>query len=464
MEPALTTHQKALRINQDPLRFGTFAEIGAGQEVVRWFFRVGKAATTVAKSISAYDTTVSDEIYGRADHYVSRTRLAAMLDYEYTLLLKRLDHKRGEKTCFFVYAETVATHSRPHRPGGHGWLGVRYQTQPKAEPSEIILHVQLHDPETAKEQEAIGRVGVNLLHAAFYDFQRPEKVLSALMDHLERQRIEVDLVRFSGPAFAAVDNRLMSLQLIERGLTSAALFSAAGEVMQPSEVLAPRPVLIERGSFRPITNVTLDLIDRALDQFQRDAPAACQDCVVLMEMSLHNLMTGSSIDHRDFLARVDVLGALGKTVMISSYTRFYELAGYLRHYTDAWIVMPVGEPVLREIFDEKYYADLDGGILEGVGRLFRGKIKLYVYPIQTAAGAPHTDVSLQIASNNRHLFEYLRENGFIEPIRELPKDRFNMLPPDVLKEIQTGDPAWERMVPPKAVELIKSRRLFGFRS
>ncbi|MGH9557733.1 MAG: TonB-dependent receptor [Bryobacteraceae bacterium] len=465
METPPTTHQKALRINQEGDSFGTFAEIGAGQEVARWFFKVGKASATVAKSISAYDMTVSDEIYGHVSHYVSRQRLTAMLDYEYSLLLKRLDEKRGATTRFFAFAETVTTHSRPHQAGGHGWLGIRFQWQPRSEPSDIILHVQLLDAVTAYEQEAIGNLGVNLIYGAFYDHEQPEKLIAALVDNIERNRIEIDLIRFSGPAFTGTDNRLMSLQLIELGLTTTALFNPNGEVMQPAEVLAGKPVLIERGSFRPITNVTLEMIDSALGQLQNDTSIPSEDCVVLMEMTLHNLMNGESIDYRDFLARVDVLRALGKTVMISSHTRFDEVVGYLRQYTDQWIVMAVGMPVLAEIFNEKYYAGLGGGILEGIGRLFRGSVKLYVYPRKARAdGHVVSSESLQVAPKVRHLYEYLSENGFIEPIREFHDGQLHISPREVLKEIQSGDPAWEELVPAEVAHLIKSRGLFGYRA
>ncbi len=458
-----TTHEKALQINLDGRVFGTFAEIGAGQEVVRWFFRVGRAAATVAKSISAYDTTVSDEIYGPADQYVSRRRLVAMLDREYSLLLRRLGAKRGEKSCFFAFSETVATHSRPHQPGGHGWLGIRFQEHPRAEPSEIMLHVQLLDSVPSAEQEALGILGVNLIYSAFYE-QKPELIIGCLMDDLTRARIEVDMIKFSGPAFAGVDNRLMSLQLIEKGLTNAVMFNESGEVIQPSEVLAGRPVVIERGSFRPVTNITLDMIERARMQVQYESPAGFPDSVVLMEITLKNLMSDNVIDHRDFLARVDILGALGKMVMISDYQRFDQVTAFLRRYTGAQIGMVVGMPVLQEIFDEKYYTELDGGILEGFGRLFKGPVKLYVYPMRRAPGGDVCAAdSLEIAHKLKHLYSYVCENGFIEPIRDYQDDQLHVSPRDVLSEIQSGEPGWESLVPAHVAEMIKQQNLFGYR-
>lgn len=459
-----STHQKALRINLDPEKFGTFAEIGAGQEVVRSFFHVGKASGTVAKSISAYDTVVSDDIYGPTDHYVSRHRLTAMLDYEYNLLLKRLDEKRGAATSFFVFAETVATRSRPNYPGGHGWLGIRFQPRPRTQPSEIIIHVQLLDPVTTGEQEALGAMGVNLIYAAFYERQDPNRLISTLMDSLSRNRIEVDVIRFSGSSFDWVDNRLVSLQLVQQGLTDAAMFTAGGDVVQAAEVLSGEPVLIERGSFRPVTNITLEMHDRALAQFRDDRNSGTSDPVALMEMTLSNLMTDRVIDHRDFLARVDTLGALGKMVLISNYTRFDQVTVYLRKYTKNWIAMVMGVPILREIFDEKYYSDLPGGVLESLGRLFQGPVKLYVYPARSATGGDITTAeTLEVPAKVRHLYAHLVESGFIEPIREFRAEQLHVRPGEVLAQIQSGDPAWEQMVPIPVAGLIRQRHLFGWR-
>src|ERR1044071_1537254 len=318
MEQTLSTGQKALEINVDLKKFGTFAEIGAGQEVARWFFHVGKAAGTVAKSISAYDMAVSDSLYGATDRYVSRTRLEAMLTTEFAQLQTRrsartLDH------ALFVFADTVATQSLTHHKRGQGWMGIRFQNQPGEEASDIIIHAEMLDAETVQEQEALGILGVNLIYAAFYCNRDPRLVINSLMEGLSRRRIDVDMIKFSGPAFAGVDNRLMSLQLVESELTDAALFTAGGEVVQTSEVLYGRPVLIERGSFRPITNVTLDMLVRAQKQIQLQGPPQGESPVVVMEMTLNNLITEQKIDHQDFLARVDLLGALGKTVMVSNY-------------------------------------------------------------------------------------------------------------------------------------------------
>ena len=279
----MDANQKAQQINQDARRYGTFAEIGAGQEVVRWFFRAGGAASTVAKTISAYDMAVSDAIYGPTDYYVSRQRLRSMLDYEYDLLLERLDKTRGGKTAFFVFANTVAT----RREAGRGWLGIRFQAESGSDPSEIIIHVRMLDKESVRQQEALGVIGVNLVHGAFYWHHDPEALIRSLLDDLTWERVEVDVIRFAGPAFARVDNRLMALQLVEQDLTEAAMFTAKGEAVQWAEVLHQKPAFVQRGSFHPVTKATLDVLERALDQFVQEPELQGETPVVLMEMTLH---------------------------------------------------------------------------------------------------------------------------------------------------------------------------------
>ena len=262
-DAALTTQQKALALNLDPATYGGFAEIGGGQEVARWYFAVGAAATGVAKSISAYDMAVSDGLYGPARRYVSRQRLEAMLEHEFAQLLRQLETRRGDTTTFFVFADTVATrrHGRPEN--GHGWMGVRFQAHPHDLPSEIILHAHLLDANALHEQETLGILGVNLLHGAFYQRETPERLIGSLVDGLSRARVEIDMISFAGPAFAGIDNRLMALQLVEHGLTDAAMFTATGEVVHPSDVLHSKPILVERGSFRPATKLPLELLERA---------------------------------------------------------------------------------------------------------------------------------------------------------------------------------------------------------
>ncbi len=463
-EVRLTARDKALRINIDGSRHGTFAEIGGGQEVARWFFHVGGAAGTVAKTMSAYDMAVSDAIYGPCARYVSRQRLHSMLDHEWGLLLKRLSAKRGDSTRFFVFADTVATRSFTRSEDGRGWLGIRFQVQPRDEPSEILIHARMWDRDNAHQQEALGLLGVNLCYGACFLSHDPIRLIGSLMDELTRDRMEVDTIKFSGPAFAGVDNRLMSLQLVHQRLTNAAVFTADGEVVEPAEVLHQKPVLIERGSFRPITNVTLDMIDGALAEMREEPELAEGEPVVLMEMTLrHLLATGTTIDFADYLARVDTLSALGRMVMISNYSRFHNVAMYLRRYTRNLVGMVLGVPTLEKICDERFYSDLEGGVLEALGRLFRGRVKLYLYPWKNReTGEVVTADNFRIGAGYEHLYAHLRENRFVHPIRRYRAQELSVFPADVLEAIQSGDGTWEKMVPAPIVPLIKQKGFFGY--
>jgi hypothetical protein len=310
-----STPQKALRINIDGTRYGTFAEIGAGQEVARWFFQAGGAAGTVAKTISAYDMAVSDAIYGPTQRYVSRQRLQSMLQYEFDLLLQRLDQTRGDKSMFFAFADTVATRSFTRQEEGHGWMGIRFQSRLHEEPSEIIIHVRLLDRLNVWQQEALSIIGVNLIHGAFYFHEKPDKLIRSLLDNLTWERIEVDMIHFAGPAFPNLDNRLMALELVRQDLTEAAMFTAAGGAVQWAELLHKKPVLIQRGSFRPVTKATLEVLERAYEEFVKEPELHGETPVVLTEMTLRHLTAGDEITHEDFLHRADILRALGRTVL-----------------------------------------------------------------------------------------------------------------------------------------------------
>jgi hypothetical protein len=459
----MDTHQKALQINLDPSKYGTFAEIGAGQEVARWFFRVGGAAGTIAKSMSAYDMVVSDAIYGPAERYVSRSRLQTMLEYEYKLQWERLSSKRGDSTKFFVFADTVAARGYKSRDECHGWMGIRFQTEPRSEPSQIIIHVRMLDIENLPQQEALGIMGVNLIHGALYHFSDPETLIRSLLDTLTIDRVEVDMIKFSGPAFAHVDNRLMSLQLVAHGLANAAMFTAEGEVVQAAEMLYKKPILVERGSFRPVTRATLDMLKCAQAQFVQEPGVQGDSVVVLMEMTMRNLATEGGIDHKDFLDRVDILSTLGKSVLISNYGEYYRLAQYLFRYTKKMIGIVMGVPTLREIFDEKYYANLEGGILESFGRLFKNALKLYVYPTQDpTTGSIITANNLRVAPHLQHLYAYLLENHSIQAIKDYNECCLPIQSPDVLSRIKSGETGWEIMVPPQVAAIIKDRKLLGY--
>lgn len=463
-EERLNTDQKALRINLDKTKYGTCAEIGAGQEVARLFFRVGGASLTVAKTMSAYDMMVSDAIYGPAERYVSRQRLQSMLDHEYDLLIQRLDNARGDKTEFFAFANTVATCSFAKKDEGHGWLGIRFQAAPRQRPSEIIIHVRMLDSEIVREQEALGIVGINLIYGACYLGSTPLKLIASLMDGLTNERIEVDMIRFSGPCFAGVDNRLMALQLVEQRLAEAAMFTADGENVIPAEMLYKKPVLIERGSFRPLTNPMLEMLERSHDLFIKEPTLEGETPVTLMEMTLRQLKVGDCIDHSDFLDRVDTLRTLNRPVLISNFLRYHRLVQYIGHHTQKMIGLPLGLARVRNILDEKFYTDLDGGLMESLGQLFRNGVKLYVYPWRNhETGQVFTLDTLEIPMNVRHLFTHLVENRFLEEIKNYTSDYLVINSNIVLAKLQSRDESWEQMVPQPIAEIIKTKKLFGYR-
>lgn len=455
-------NKKAFQINIDGRIYGTFAEIGAGQEVARRFFHVGGASGTIAKTISAYDMTFSDAIYGEAGRYVSRRRLDTMLTHEYDLLVERLDAKFGEQRRFFAFANTVAARSFRRHDESHGWLGIRFQLEPRGPVNEIILHVRMLDAENLTQQEALGVIGVNLIYGAFYLTNRPDALIGSLLDDLTSERIEVDMIRFSGPSFAKVDNRIMALQLVTQGLTKAALFRADGDVINAADALYKKPLLVERGSFRPVTLVTNDMLDCAKAMFLAEEGLGNTPPELLMEITMQNLLRSGELDLLDFLDRVDMLGALGRTVLISNYGEYHRLINYLTRYTDRMIGLPLGLPSLQEIFEEKYYQELEGGILEGLGRLFKTGVKLYVYPFLRPDGSLATAENFEVAPNLRNLYQHLLDNRFIRSIRDYQPDYLGITSAQVLAKIQDRNAEWEKMVPAEVATLIKERRLFGY--
>ncbi len=483
----LTTNRKALTINLDEPRYGTFAEIGAGQEVARVFFQAGGASGTIAKSISAYDMVFSDAIYGKSPRYVSRERLSLMLDHEFQLLNERLSAQRGERTMFFVFADTVATRNFKGTNESHGWMGIRFQTEPKGPPSDIYLHVRMLDKDAVLQQQALGIVGTNLIYGAFYYATDLRRFVESLLDNLTSDRIEVDMLKFNGPAFQDVDNRLMSLYLVQYGLTNAVMFGPNRDVLQPSEVLYKKAILVERGSFRPVTHVNVDMLNCATAQFVQEPAVKGKDVVVLMEITMNNLLAAGQLDAADFLSRVDLLGDIGFTVLISNYSEYYRLTSYFRRYTKEMIGVAMGINNLLEIFNEKYYENLEGGILESFGRLFRHAVKLYIYPMrqeafdkyliagpsaQADAGSvvAHAFASnvlinaknAQVSDHLRNLYAHLLENHYIDSIVGFDHSMLHIFSRDVLRRIKEGDLEWEKMVPDAVGTAIKKRRLFGY--
>lgn len=459
----LSTHDKALKINLDPKRYGSFAEIGAGQEVVRWFFQVGGAAGTIAKSISAYDMKVSDAIYGRCERYVCRARLESMLQREQSLNLDRLKSTRGDTTAFFSFADTVSARNFHGTNECHGWMGIRFQAHPRDEDSQIILHVHMLDGTNALQQEALGIVGVNLMYGACKLHHDPGLLIESLLDNLDISRVEIDMIEFSGIEFRHVDNRLMTLKLVQLGLTNAAMFGSDGVVLQPAEALRKRPILVERGSFRPVTHTNLDIMRCAYERFCEEPGVEKNQVVQLMEITMKNLLQTGEIDYRDFLARADMLGACGMPVLISNYFEYYRLAAYLQRYTKAKIGITMGAGSLGQLFEEKYYYELEGGILESFGRLFKNDLKLYIYPFAgDDSQVLTTTENLEIADDLKQLYGHLIRRGNIEDLTNYDRGCLSIFSRDVLSRISSEDDSWESLVPEAVAQVIKDRHYFGY--
>lgn len=460
----LDTRHKALAVNLDAHRYGTFAEIGAGQEVVRWFFAVGAASGTIAKSISAYDMQVSDAIYGKSPRYVCRDRLQTMLDYEYDLNVERLAKKRGRSTCFFAFADTVSASRYGSNEPGNAWMGIRFQARPQDDPSQIMIHVRLLDSENHQQQEALGIVGVNLVYGAAFLSHNPDALLESLLDDLSVKRIEIGMIEFSGIEFRRVDNRVMSLRLVQLGLSEAAMFASDDRVLQPSEVLHKKPVLVQRGSFRPLTNVHVDIQKTAHELFCAEPDVNEAEVVSLLEITMSNLRAEGEIDLGDFIDRVDVLCATGLTVLISDYSEYYRLAEFLCRYTSERIGLALGASTLQELFQERYYEALDGLALEAASRLFKRKVKLYVYPALAGDGSTVWRCSnLTVPPEMAKLYEFLLERCFLVDLEKANTDYLPIRSVDVLGQIRSGDEAWEQKVPDMVVDLVKQRGLFGYR-
>lgn len=460
------TLQKALEINLDNCKYGTIVEIGAGQEVARNFFRAGGAAGTVAKTMSAYDMQVSDDIYGEEEsrRYVSRSRLMKMLDKEYNSISDLLTPLRPKNTTFFSYAATVTAKSYLQKNECHGWLGIRLQLYPNAAPSDIILHVRMLDNDGSSQQEALGIVGVNLIHAAYNYFSQPKKIITSLVDDLEPGRIEVDTINFSGPYFEETENRLMNLYLVHHNLTHAVMFSPEGKVQVPGELLYKKNILVTRGSFTPLTKVHMDMTKCGQQHFNQMEYVDADKTLVLAEITMASLTVGEDeIDDADFLARVDMLNTQGYTVMISNYLRYFRLREYFRRYTKQQIGMILGISNLDFIFTEDYYDGLEGGILEAFAKLFPDNTRLYIYPYKKSEKAELVTVNnFQPTKNLQYLYKHLLENGYLIGLENFDESLLSISPSNVLADIKKGHGNWESSVPDSIAEMIVKKRLLGF--
>ena len=459
--------QKAMEINRNPDIYGTFAEIGAGQEVVRQFFRAGGAAGTIAKSMSAYDMVISDAIYGKeaSGRYVCEERLLKILAREYDQLIKRLGNERSSNSSYFVFADTVTTKNFVTKKEGHGWLGVRFQNIPRAEPSEVVLHVCFHDRNNLQQQEALGVIGVNIIHGCYNYAQDMKVFINALMDDLDRSRIEVDMIRISGDAFKNLDGRLLALELVKQNLTSAVLFDDKGKVVQASNELYKKYILVKRGSYRPPTLVNMDMLETGLTAFLKDIGREKKsDIVVLPEISMNKLLDKGEMDNADFLARVDLLIHLGYRVLITNFHNFHNLNDYLTDYTNQRVAIVLGVYNLEEIFDEKRYKEYKFGLMGGMGTLLGHQTKLYVYPAAKdgthKAGNSISTNNMKIDPKQRLLLQFLQVNGFIHDIDDFNQDYAHIWSRQVLRMIQNNETGWEKKVPSSIVKILKSKKLF----
>ena len=462
-EKNLGTKQKALRVNLDKSIYGTFAEIGAGQDVASNFFKAGGASGTIAKTMSAYDMTFSDAIYGtiQSGRYVCEERLISMIDHEYDLLIERLNEKRGNNTLFFSFANTVVALNYHKNNEPHGWIGCRFQLEPGGEFHDVIIHVRMLDNDNLLQQQALGIIGVNLIYGCYYYHENPEILLLSLMDDLTKERIQVDMIRFKGPHFRQVDSRLMSLHLVKHGFSDLALFGPDGQNVQPSEALYKKHIVVLRGRFSPIINVHLDMLENGVKQYLQEPDVSKERVVVVSELTLQSLQEGEDIDEKDFLDRVDILCSLGQTVMITNYHEYYKLVAYLSKITPLKIGLIIGYPNLEYIFEEEHYQNLPGGILESFATLFSRKIKLFVYPTKRnnmIMNCMKFTPPMQLID----LYRFLIANNKIEDIHHYNEVNLDTQTSKVLDSISKGDGGWEQLVPNEVVSMIKERCLFGY--
>lgn len=455
---------KTLRINLNPDIYGTFAEIGAGQETARHFFRSGGASGTIAKAMSAYDKDFSDAVYGieTDGRYVTQSRLKKMLSHEMRLMEERISRERHPDRLFFAYANTVATIDFSKRYKGHGWVGIRFQLDPQQkEFDEIILHIRFKQNEARLQQETLGILGVNLIYGAFYKYHKPRKMLKYLYDHIDKDTLEIDMINFSGPNFKEVDNRLMSLQLIRNDMTDAVMFGPDGNNLLPAAILYKKNILALRGSFRPVTKVNMDMFHKSYDIFIRDQAVDQDNTIVIFEITLSNLKASGEIDEQDFMDRAELLCALGHTVMISKFQEYYKLVEYLNNYTKAKIGLTMGVNNLVEIFDEKYYRHLSGGILEAFGKLFFKELQVYLYPMKNPeTGQIMTSNNVKVHPRMKELYKFFKYNGKVMDIIDYDPEIMHIFSRDVLKKIINGEKDWENMLPKGIADTIKEKNLF----
>lgn len=464
-DKTLTTEQKALAVNLNPTQYGTIVEIGAGQEVARQFFSAGAAAGTIAKTMSAYDMQVSDDIYGKAGRYVSRERVEQMLVHEYDLLHSRLDEVRSEDTQYFSYAATVTARSYTQKNECHGWIGIRMQLEPKAPPSEIVMHVRMLDETNKEQSEALGIFGVNVVYGAFHYHKDPKIFIESLLDNLVndfgQKRIEVDLIHFAGHTFEKVENRLMNLHLVRSWCCRAVMFDAKGSSEVPGSMLRKKDVLVIRGSFKPPTKVHVDMTEAAMKQFLEEEGVQRDKVFTVAEITMAELANDAETDDASFLARVDLLNKLGYNVLISDYLRFFRLRSWMRRYTQNRIGIVLSILDFDQLFNESYYDGLEGGILEAMGKLFSGNTNVYVYPTRVGEKLVTLD-NVEVAENTKYLLKHLIANKHLVATKTWNDENLHISARNIAKEIPLGQGDWEKQLPDAIRDEIKARCMFGY--
>jgi len=462
----LTTEEKALKINLKTNIYGSFSEIGAGQEVAANFFRAGGSSGTIAFSHSAYDMKVSDSIYGKAKRYVCQERLQTMLNREFEMVTSSLAHRK-DYTHFFSFCNTVESLNYHKTNQGHGWVGLRFQISPNTKPNNIILHVKMHDQNNRAQQEALGILGVNLVYAAYFHATGElDYFINSLVHHLPKDRIEIDMLHVEGPDFEQVDNRILALNLVKRGITEATMFDQTGKVLQPANALYKKNILLMRGRFRPVTKVNIDMLDSAREKFYEEEGVEKKNVREVFELTLRDLTSGGEISDKDFVDRAELLGALGYTVMISNYLRYYEMVDYLSEISKGFKMgVILGIYNIHNIFDEKYYDHLDGGLLEAFGKGFGRNAKMYIYPaIDYNNGELYEFKDVVVPKHLKGLLTYMKDNNKIEALTKFDYNLLNIKSDEVLAKIQRheDDDTWDNDVPYRVAMAIKFMRLFGY--
>lgn len=455
---------KALAINLNESIYGSFAEIGAGQEVARFFFQAGGASKTIAKAMSAYDMKFSDTIYGKeaSGRYVCESRLVKMLSKEYGLLEKRLGDTKGKHCKFFVTANTVATSSPGSNREGHGLMGTRFQLEPGAPFNDIYMHVRMLDTDPVRQQEALGVLGTNLTYACFTYFDNPDMFIKSLHDNIENDRIDIDMLKVEGEGVSALETEITSLLLVKYGLTDAVIITPDGNVVWPSELFYKKDIFILRGSFRPPTLVNTDMFETGLKKFQKDFKLDRKNIVALNEITMQNLslVQDGEISDRDFASRVEVLKSLNHKILVSNYFEYYRLARFMRRYSSQNLGIVVGIDTLLQVFNEVYYDKLPGGLLEALGIIQRQNVNFYVYPSLDKEDKKKviTTKNFPVDGERSLLFQSFQSK--LNDIPDANLELLNIYSTQVLKMIQEGKKGWEKMVIPEVAKIIKEKSLF----